>query len=128
MDGARAKKMRVFEIKQDGDGRLTGMMGACIKCGAPGYVMPLHDERGGPPFCFMCAGAWHAEHRTRRSRARCRESAARLRGGWRSYYGKDFDELKLCRRPGSCSPYEAVTGDERTFAISRPNCWQPPSH
>jgi hypothetical protein len=29
------------------------MMGACTKCGTHGYVMPLHDERGGPLFCFM---------------------------------------------------------------------------
>jgi hypothetical protein len=37
------------------------MMGACTKCGAHGYVMPLHGERGGKLMCFMCAGAWHAE-------------------------------------------------------------------
>jgi hypothetical protein len=37
-------------------------MSACTKCGEHGYTMPLHGERGGPQFCFMCAGAWHAEH------------------------------------------------------------------
>ena len=44
------------------------MMGACTKCDEHGYVMPLHGERGGPPFCFMCAGAWHAEHAPRGER------------------------------------------------------------
>ena len=39
---------------------------ACVNCGQHTYVMPLHDERGGPLFCFMCAGAWAAEHAPRR--------------------------------------------------------------
>jgi hypothetical protein len=72
------------------------MMGACTKCGTHGYVMPLHDERGGPLFCFMCAGAWHAEHGRRRRAGRVVVKALRgyqKAGG--SIYGKDFDELKL---------------------------------
>jgi hypothetical protein len=38
----------------------------CVKCGAYGYVMPLHGERGGPPYCPLCAGAWHAAQGPRR--------------------------------------------------------------
>ena len=72
------------------------MMGACTKCGQHGYVMPLHDERGGPLFCFMCAGAWHAEHAPRRRRARRHQGVAKsTRRRAADLYGRDFDELKL---------------------------------
>jgi hypothetical protein len=75
------------------------MMGACAKCGMHGYVMPLHDERGGPLFCFMCAGAWHAEHAPRRRARRLVIKALKAyeaAGG--SVFGDDFDELKLAAK------------------------------
>jgi hypothetical protein len=68
----------------------------CTKCGTHTYVMPLHGERGGILFCFLCAGAWHAEHGRRRRAGRVVVKALRgyeEAGG--SIYGKDFDELKL---------------------------------
>jgi hypothetical protein len=72
------------------------MSTTCTKCGAVGYTMPLHGERGGPLFCFMCAGAWHAEHGRKRRAGRVVVKALRAyeeAGG--SIYGKDFNELKL---------------------------------
>ena len=41
---------------------------ACKKCGEHTYVTPLHGDNGGPLFCPVCAGYWHAEQ-TRRRRA-----------------------------------------------------------
>ena len=71
-------------------------MGTCAKCGADGYTVPLHGERGGPHFCIMCAGAWNAEHNPRRKAARALIKAMKAyesAGG--TLYGKHFDELKL---------------------------------
>jgi len=73
------------------------MIGACTKCGTHhGYVMPLHGEWGGPPYCFMCAGAWHAEHAPRRRARRVLIKALKAyeaAGG--SLNGEEFDELKI---------------------------------
>jgi len=74
----------------------NGTVAACIKCGQQTYVMPLHDERGGPLFCFLCAGAWHAEHAPRRRARRVLIKALKAyvaAGG--HLFGSDFDELKL---------------------------------
>ena len=74
----------------------NGTVATCTKCGQHTYVMPLHDERGGPLFCFMCAGAWHAEHAPRRRARRVLIKALKAyeaAGG--SVFGDDFDELKL---------------------------------
>ena len=74
----------------------NGTVAACTKCGQVTYVMPLHDERGGPLFCFMCAGAWHAEHAPKRRARRVLIKAMKAyeaAGG--SVFDKDFDELKL---------------------------------
>jgi hypothetical protein len=68
----------------------------CTQCGSETYVMPLHDERGGPPFCPICAGAWHAEHAPRRRAERVvikALKAYKATGG--SLYGKEFDQLQL---------------------------------
>ncbi len=32
----------------------------CSRCGEHTYVTPLHGDKGGPLFCPLCAGAWHA--------------------------------------------------------------------
>jgi hypothetical protein len=76
--------------------KYLGGVGPCAKCGEHGYVMPLHDERGGPLFCFMCAGAWHAEHgplrRTRRVVVKALRAYDKAGG---KLYGEQFDELKL---------------------------------
>ena len=69
---------------------------ACTKCGQQTYVMPLHDDRGGPLFCFMCAGAWHAEHAPKRRARRLLIKAMKAYsavGG--DVLGKGFDELRL---------------------------------
>jgi hypothetical protein len=90
------------------------MMGACVKCGEHGYVMPLHDERGGPLFCFMCAGAWHAEYGPRRRARRVVIKALRAyeaAGG--HVFGKDFDELKL-----AASGFSAFSGFEANTDFS----------
>jgi hypothetical protein len=73
-----------------------GTVAPCAKCGQHTYVMPLHDERGGPLFCFMCAGAWHAEHGPRRRARRVVIKALKaFKAAGGSLFGKDFDELKL---------------------------------
>ena len=75
---------------------MTGQIANCVQCGSDTYVMPLHGERGGPPYCPICAGAWHAEHGRRRRAGRVVVKALRgyqEAGG--SLYGKDFDALKL---------------------------------
>jgi hypothetical protein len=88
---------------------MKGGINSCTKCGSDTYVMPLHGERGGPPFCPICAGAWHAEHgRIRRAR---RIVVKALRGYTEAggkLYGKDFDELKLAAG-GLFVPYESDT-------------------
>ena len=38
----------------------------CKKCGEHTLLLPLHGDRGGPAFCSICAGKWHAEHTRRR--------------------------------------------------------------
>jgi hypothetical protein len=41
--------------------------GICPGCNkANQWLMLLHGDRGGPLRCFMCAGAWNAEHTRRR--------------------------------------------------------------
>ncbi len=66
----------------------------CTKCGEHTYVGPLHGEKGGPPFCPICAGYWHAEHTRRRKWGRIIIKAMKFYeregGRW-----DDFDKLKL---------------------------------
>jgi hypothetical protein len=109
-----------------------GTVAACTKCGNHTYVSPLHDDRGGPLMCFMCAGAWHAEYGQRRRAGRVVVKALRgyeKAGG--SIYGKDFDELKLAAG-GLFVPYEtdAAGADfadlttellEATIALTHPD-------
>jgi hypothetical protein len=85
---------------------MTGSVAPCRQCGSNTYVEPLHGERGGPPYCPICAGAWHAEHGRKRRAARVVIKA--LRGydeAAGSLYGKDFDVLKLAA--GSLPIYDA---------------------
>ena len=73
-----------------------GTVSACTKCGQRTYVAPLHDERGGPLFCFLCAGAWHAEHAPKRRARRVLIKALKAyekAGG--SLHDKEFNELIL---------------------------------
>ena len=73
-----------------------GTVSACTKCGQRTYVAPLHDETGGPLFCFLCAGAWHAEHAPKRRARRVLIKALKAyekAGG--SLHDKEFNELIL---------------------------------
>ena len=75
---------------------MSGSVANCTNCGSNTYVEPLHGERGGPPYCPICAGAWHAEHGRRRRAARVVIKAMKgydQAGG--SLYGTEFDALKL---------------------------------
>jgi hypothetical protein len=42
------------------------MNGICAGCQTETWLIPLHGEKGGPPRCFLCRGAWHAKHTRRR--------------------------------------------------------------
>ena len=45
--------------------------GYCDGCGRRALLTPLHGpEKGGPLRCYVCAGAWHAEHGRRRKMGR----------------------------------------------------------
>jgi hypothetical protein len=57
-------------------------------------LMPLHGERGGPLRCFMCAGAWNAEHTRRRKWGRIVIKAMKMFLKERGRYS-DIDKLKL---------------------------------
>ncbi len=68
---------------------------ACTKCGESTYVSPLHGDKGGPPFCPICAGYWHAEQTRRRKAGRVVIRAMELyldKGG--KY--DDLKKLALC--------------------------------
>ena len=75
---------------------MTGSIASCTKCGSQTYVEPLHGERGGPPYCPICAGAWYAEHGRKRRAARTLIKVMRAyeEAGGR-LHGKEFDELIL---------------------------------
>jgi hypothetical protein len=98
---------------------MTGTVARCTKCGSQTYVQPLHGERGGPPYCPICAGAWHAEHGRRRRAARILIKAMKAydRAGG-SLYDKDFDALKIAAGPAmfaallSASPYKTIGADD----------------
>ena len=83
----------------------------CSECGEHGYIGPLHGERGGPLFCLLCSGKWHAEHgrRWRAGRVVIKALKAYEAAGG-SLFGKDFDQLKLVAGGvGHIFGYEADT-------------------
>lgn len=47
-----------------------GKQGRCGGCGEETWLLPLHGEKGGPLWCFKCAGAWNAIHGRMRKAAR----------------------------------------------------------
>jgi len=50
---------------------VTTAEGVCGGCGRRTMLAPLHGpEKGGPLRCFVCAGAWHAEHGLKRRTGR----------------------------------------------------------
>ena len=110
---------------------ITGNVATCTKCGSETYVEPLHGERGGPPYCPICAGAWHAEHGRKRRAARVLIKTMKgyeQAGG--SLWGKDFDELKLAaggfdylRRTGAEADFSDLTTEllAATLALTHPD-------
>src|SRR5262245_7302046 len=49
--------------RRGGRGRgMSGRNGTCKGCGKVSWIIPLHDDKGGPLMCPLCAGAWHAKH------------------------------------------------------------------
>ena len=69
--------------------------GHCAICKKSDLLVALHDERGGPSVCLICAGKWHAEHGRRRKAGRV---AIRALQAYNDAGGKwgDIDKLKLC--------------------------------
>jgi hypothetical protein len=90
----------------------TGSIASCTQCGSQTYVEPLHGERGGPPYCPICAGAWHAEHGQRRRAGRVviRAIKAFFDAGGKS---GDVDKLKNSAALDSL-PFAVDALDERT--------------
>ncbi|MDX1072376.1 hypothetical protein GOL32_28285 [Sinorhizobium medicae] len=80
----------------------------CVKCGKIDFVAPLHGDRGGPAFCLLCAGVWHAEHGRVRKYGRIVVKAIRayLNAGGRS---RDIEGLQLAATGFSVSGFEADT-------------------
>jgi hypothetical protein len=74
------------------------MNGTCDGCGKPAWLIPLHGDKGGPLRCFLCAGAWHAEHTRRRKWGRIVIKAMRmfLKEGGRYH---DLGKLQLHVHP-----------------------------
>ena len=74
------------------------MNGICRNCDKHGWLMPLHGEKGGPLFCFMCAGAWNAKHTRRRKWGRIIIKAMKM---YQKEGGKwsDLDKFKLLGTP-----------------------------
>ncbi|MCZ6604845.1 MAG: hypothetical protein O7A03_06835 [Alphaproteobacteria bacterium] len=70
------------------------MIARCTKCGEHTYLRPLHDAKGGPLLCPICAGKWHAKHNHTRKWERIIVKAMkhyqRAGGRW-----SDFDRMKL---------------------------------
>jgi hypothetical protein len=70
------------------------MNGTCDRCGEASWLMPLHGDKGGPLWCFMCAGARNAEHSRRRKWGRIIIKAMKIYlkegGQW-----NDLDKFKL---------------------------------
>jgi hypothetical protein len=68
--------------------------GDCAICRKHDYLRPLHDDKGGPLCCIMCAGKWHGEHGRRRRLGRIviRAMSAYLKGGGTP---TDIDKLKM---------------------------------
>ena len=66
----------------------------CKKCGEHTLLLPLHGDKGGPEFCPICAGKWHAEHTRRRKWGRIIIKAMKFYeregGSW-----QDFDKMKI---------------------------------
>jgi hypothetical protein len=89
---------------------VTGTVAACRECGKTTYVEPLHGERGGPPYCPICAGAWHAEHGRKRRAARTLIKVMRAyeEAGGR-LHGEEFDQLMLASNPFGFAIYDDDT-------------------
>ena len=69
-------------------------LAACVMCHKHTYVQPLHDDKGGPLTCPICAGKWHAKHTRRRKWGRIIIKAMKFyqrEGG----HWADLDKLKL---------------------------------
>ncbi len=87
---------------------MSSYVSHCSRCGEHTYVTPLHGDKGGPLFCPLCAGAWHAEHTKRRKWGRIIVKAMKAyerEGG--SF--RDFDTLKLAAMDFDVMHLEADT-------------------
>ena len=85
--------------------------GYCDGCNRFAVLAPLHGlDKGGPLRCFVCAGAWHAEHGRRRKMGRVviRAMKAFVEGGgsW-----DDVDKLKLTAFLGDSGKVFSVVVD-----------------
>jgi hypothetical protein len=91
-------------------GTVSGGPGVCGECGTSTWVVPLHGPKGGPPRCFMCAGAWNAKHTRRRKWGRIIVKAMKMYekegGAWR-----DFDKMKLAASPFPFSAFPEFEAD-----------------
>ena len=109
---ARHDKTTIVDQPDQGNATtVTYTHANCSECGEHRYIGPLHGERGGPLFCLLCSGKWHAEHgrRWRAGRVVIKALKAYEAAGG-SLFGKDFDQLKLVAGGvGHIFGYEADT-------------------
>jgi hypothetical protein len=99
-----------MDPQQDGAARAM-TEGTCDGCQRRALFAPLHGpEKGGPLRCYVCAGAWHAEHGRRRKMGRVIILAIKAfvagGGSW-----DDVDKLKTTAHLGDFGKSFGMTID-----------------
>ncbi len=91
-------------------------LAACVMCDARTYVEPLHDDKGGPLTCPVCAGKWHAKQaRLRKWRRIIMNLEQAVRAG--DDAGNTHMMPRLIHDPGRDTPLPKALDHKRRYAI-----------